>query len=210
MAGNNWFRRLLAGSRGRIVAELRKGPATVNELMERLSMSANAVRSQLSALERDELVIVQPGSSAGVGKPPNTYQLTVDVGSLTPKAYADVLDIVLSATRNRVGPQRYALILDDAAACIAGDRPLANSFEARLVETKKLLTALGAEVDVQRDGDKVRLSGTDCPLASTTSAHPELCGMLADVIGRRLGRTVTECCDRSSPLPRCRFAVHAA
>jgi len=207
MAGNNWFRRLLAGSRGRIVAKLREGPATINELTETLSMSANAVRSQLSALERDGLVMAQPQSSAGVGKPPNTYQLTGDVGSLTPKAYAAVLDIILCAARDRVGAARYAQVLDDAATRIAGDRPIATSLEARLVETKNLLGTLGAEVEVQRSGRKVRLQGMDCPLTSVVAGHPELCRMLADVIGRRLGVTVTECCDRSTALPRCCFAA---
>ena len=45
VANNRWLRRILGGSRGRILAELRRGPATVSELIERLALSANAVRA---------------------------------------------------------------------------------------------------------------------------------------------------------------------
>jgi len=202
---NHWFRRLLAGSRGRIVAELRRAPATINELSERLGLSANALRSHLAGLERDHLVVTEPVPAAGVGKPPLRYRLTEHVSSLTPKAYDAVLDVLLTVARERVGPQRYGQILHDAAQRIAGQQPVNGSFETRLADARKLLGALGAHVDVQRVGNKVRLLGTDCPLSSVVGSHPELCGMLAEVLGQRLGVAVAHCCDRSSPLPRCCF-----
>ena len=37
------------------------------------------------------------------------------------------------------------------------------------------------------------------------AAHPELCGVLAAVIARRLGVAVNDCCDRGATLPRCCF-----
>jgi len=205
MAVNEWLRRLLAGSRGRIVAELRRTPATIAELSERLELSANAVRSQLAALERDQLVAAEPVQTATVGKPPLRYHLTDQVGTLTPKAYDAMLDVVLTVARERVGPQRYGQILRDAAERIAGDAPVEGSFDARLADTRKLLAALGAQVDVQRVGGKLRMTGTDCPLSSVVGSHPELCAVLAEVIGKRLGVAVAHCCDRSTPLPRCCF-----
>jgi len=205
MAANHWIHRLLAGSRGRVVAELRRGPATINELTERLGLSTNAVRSQLAALERDHLVAAEPMQPSSVGKPPLRYRITEDVASLTPKAYDAMLDIVLTAARERVGPQRYGQILRDAAQRIAGDHAPQGSFEARLADTRKLLASLGANVDVERSGNKLRLLGTDCPLSSVVGTHPELCAVLAQVIGKRLGVAVAHCCDRSSALPRCCF-----
>ena len=202
---NHWFRRLLAGSRGRIVDELRRGPATINELGERLGLSANALRSHLASLERDHLVLAEPVQTATVGKPPLRYRLTEQVGSLTPKAYDAVLDVLLTVARERVGPQRYGQILRDAAQRIAGERQAEGPFDARLADARRLLAALGAHVEVQRIGNKVRLLGTDCPLSSVVGTHPELCAMLADVLGKRLGVAVAHCCDRSSPLPRCCF-----
>jgi predicted ArsR family transcriptional regulator len=135
--------------------------------------------------------------------------LAAAAASLTPKAYDTLLDTVLSVTRERAGPRGYTQILKAAAAKIAGRAPVGAEFSARLADTQALLTTIGAEVDVQRRGGKLRLVGTDCPLASVVGTHPELCSVLADVIARRLGVPVKQCCDRSAPLPRCCFEARA-
>jgi len=85
---NHWMRRLLSGTRGRLLAELRRSPATVNALTERLAISANAVRSHLAALERDGIVVLEPLQKQGVGKPAYQYRLTGEARSLTPNMSA--------------------------------------------------------------------------------------------------------------------------
>lgn len=205
MASNRWLRRLLAGSRGRIVAELRRAPATVSEMVDRLGLSANAVRSHLAALERDGIVVMEQVSRQGVGKPAHRYGLTTEAHALTPKAYDTMLDIVLTAACERVGEEGYSAILDEIAGRLAGEAPAAANLAARLAATQTLLAGIGAEVEVERRAGKLRLIGSDCPLAAIVPAHPELCGVLADVISRRLGVPVRECCERNVPLPRCCF-----
>ena len=205
VATNHWLKRLLAGTRGRIVAELRGAPATTAELTGRLAMSANAVRSHLAALERDGIVILEQRQRQGVGKPAYVYRLTAEAQALTPKAYDTMLDVVLDAARERTGAGGYAEILEAAADRIAGRPSGEASFGQRLADTQALLATIGANVEVERTGNKVRLRGTDCPLASMVVAHPELCGVLAGVIARRLGVAVNDCCDRRAALPRCCF-----
>jgi len=206
VATNRWLSRLLAGSRGRLLARLRRAPATINELGDELALSANAVRSHLAALERDGLVAIEQVPRRGVGKPAHQYRLTAEAAALTPKAYDAVLDVVLAAARDKVGPKAYAQILENVASRLAGDRrPARAGFEARLAETRALLARIGAEVTVERNGSRLRLVGTDCPLSALVAAHPELCGVLAGVVARRLGVSVRECCDRSTTLPRCCF-----
>ena len=203
---NPWLRRLLGGTRGRIVAELRRGPATINDLTERLAVSANAVRSHLAALERDQIVIMEQATRSGVGKPAHRYLLSSAASSLTPKAYDMLLDVVLSAARDRAGAPGYAELLHTIAARLAGDEvPREAGLESRLTDAQALLASIGAAVEVERSGDTLHLRGVDCPLASVVSTHPELCGVLADVIARRLGVPVRACCDRSGALPRCCF-----
>lgn len=209
MARNQWLNRLLAGTRGRLLARLRRAPATVIELTNDLTLSANAVRSHLNALERDGLVEMQPLPRKGVGKPAHQFRLTIGAASLTPKGYDTLLDTVLVVARERAGSRGYAQILKAAAAKIAGSAPAKMEFNARLADTQALLATIGADVEVRRRGEKLRLLGTDCPLASIVGTHPELCGVLADVISRRLGIPVKECCDRSASLPRCCFETHA-
>ena len=206
VVNHHWLRRLLAGSRGRILAQLRREPATINELTARLTLSPNAVRSHLAALERDGIVVPEPRRGAGVGKPAHVYRLTAEAQALTPKAYDALLGVVLDAARDRTGPDGYAAILRGAVDRLAGEpHPASASFEARLADTRAVLAAVGANVEVERDGNTVRLRGTDCPLASMVPTHPELCGVLAGVIARRLGVAVNDCCDRGATLPRCCF-----
>ncbi len=50
-----WRRRLLASTRGKILALLRADSHTVNELAEALELIDNTVRSHLTSLERDGL-----------------------------------------------------------------------------------------------------------------------------------------------------------
>jgi DeoR family suf operon transcriptional repressor len=205
------MRRLLAGTRGRILAELRLGPATVNALTERLAISANAVRSHLTALERDGIVVLEPLQKQRVGKPAYQYRLTSEALSLTPKAYDTMLGVILSAAREDAGMDVYKAILESAADRLAGPAPRQEAnFEARLAETKALLASIGADIEVERKGDKVRMRGADCPLASMVATHPELCSVLAGVISRRLGIAVNDCCDRSQTLPRCCFEAIVA
>jgi DeoR family suf operon transcriptional repressor len=207
MAINRWLQRLLGGSRGRIVAELRRGPATINELIERLTLSANAVRSHLAALERDGIVAPDEPVRGGVGKPACTYRLTASASALTPKAYDAMLATVLDATRERVGKGEYAAILRGVAERLAGGSRPSGTLDERLRDTRKLLAQIGANVEVQRSGNKLRLRGMDCPLAALVAVHPELCSVLAGVISRRVGVAVAECCDRSAELPRCCFEM---
>jgi DeoR family suf operon transcriptional repressor len=206
MKNNRWLNRLLAGTRGQLLTELRRGPATINDLVSRLALSANAVRSHLAALERDGLVEQNRVQRQGVGKPAHIYRLAPEASSLSPKAYDLMLGLVLDAAEDRSGPKGYAALLKEVAQRLAGDVDSERlSFEKRLEGAKALLASVGANVEIQRVGKKVRLVGSDCPLSSLVVAHTELCGVFADVIARRLGVTVTECCDRNSALPRCCF-----
>lgn len=203
---NPWLSRLLSGTRGRVLARLRQAPATIAELADALDLSANAVRSHLTALERDGLVTIEQRRSAGVGKPAHEYRLTADAGSITPKAYDTLLGLVLDSAQEQGGAKGYAQILRGVVNRLAGsERRSAGGFDARLAETRALLASVGAEVSVERTGKRLRLRGSDCPLAAVVPGHPELCKVLAAVIARRLGVPVSECCDRSVPLPRCCF-----
>jgi predicted ArsR family transcriptional regulator len=67
-----WRRRILASTRGKILALLRNGSHSVNELAETLGLTDNAVRSHLTSLERDGLV-QEAGTRPGIRKPHILY-----------------------------------------------------------------------------------------------------------------------------------------
>src|ERR1041385_9434973 len=69
MAPIEWSRRFLASTRGRIVARLRRGPATVEELALEVGLSENGIRVHLATLERDGWIY--GGGGGGRGGPPH-------------------------------------------------------------------------------------------------------------------------------------------
>ena len=72
-----WWERSNGGPvRGRIIALLRRGRSTVDELAAELHVTDNAVRPQLQLLEQEG--IVRPTGTrqgAGAGKPATTYEI---------------------------------------------------------------------------------------------------------------------------------------
>src|SRR5581483_8235735 len=71
---------------------------TVNDLAEALTLTDNAVRAQLTALERDGLVR-QSGSRPGRRKPNALYDLTPKAKQLFPKVYGVLLRHLLDVLK---------------------------------------------------------------------------------------------------------------
>src|SRR5438132_2469854 len=82
--------RFWSSTRGRIILLLRRESRSVNELAEALSLTDNAVRAQLVALERDGLVR-QTGTRPGKRRPNVLYDLTAKAEQLFPKVYGLIL-----------------------------------------------------------------------------------------------------------------------
>lgn len=80
------FQQFPENTRGRIVTTLRRGPATVDAIASELGLSHNAVRVQLTRMERDDVV-----RRIGVGwrttRPSQLYELTPAVTQLLSRAY---------------------------------------------------------------------------------------------------------------------------
>lgn len=197
--------RFFASTRGQVVALLRQGHATVEELATALELTDNAVRAHLAALERDGLV-AQHGLRRGVGKPAYTYQLTSEAEGLFPKAYGTVLNLLLGVLDERLPPES----VDDALREVG--RRLAESYPAptgdlhdRVSEAVTLLGDLGGLAAIESANGVVTIAGRSCPLAAAVDGHPETCllaeALLAEVIGAPV-------CQRCEPeVPRCRFDV---
>src|SRR5437588_5070051 len=93
--------RFLTSTRGKIITLLRRASRTVDELTQALSLTDNAVRAHLAALERDGIV-QQRGVRRGGGKPSSVYDLTPEAEQLFPKAYDPVLQHVLEVLSERI------------------------------------------------------------------------------------------------------------
>jgi predicted ArsR family transcriptional regulator len=81
---------LLDTSRGRIVALLRAGGGTADDIATRLGLTPSAVRLQIGAMERDG-VVRKVGKRRGTARPSVVYDLTPEIDQLLSKAYVPLL-----------------------------------------------------------------------------------------------------------------------
>ncbi len=201
--------RFLETTRGRIVALLRRGARTVEELSGSLGLTDNAIRNHLSTLERDGLVRqdgVRRGS--GAGKPAIVYDLAPEAEPLLSSAYAPVLRAMLDVlVADWPADQASAMLREVGsrlAVSVGGRAP--GDLRARVQAAAAVLTSLGGDVEVVESDGSLRIVGCACPLASAVRDHPELCRAVETLVGDVAGETMRSECEHGAR-PRCHFAV---
>lgn len=200
----HWLDRLVGGTRQDVIELLLRGDRTVQELADSIGVSANAIRGHLVGMERDGLVIQRETRRDTGGKPAAVYALSPDADELFPKAYAFVLEGILSVLDEREGPARVRETLAEvgARAAVPADGPE----EARVRAAADLLRSLGGTVEVRREPGRWTLRGFSCPLSAVTARDARVCGLAEALVQRTTGGTVVEVCQRGDR-SRCAFEV---
>lgn len=201
-----WNQRFLAGTRGQIIALLRRAGRTVNELAQALDLTDNAVRAQLSQLERDGLV-QQSGVRRGYRKPEHAYDLTSEGEQLFPKSYGPVFNLVLDVLKERVSKEEMDALLCEAgrrSAAVYAPAVLGKSLPERQQAALAALADLGGLAEIAEQSEGFLIQGARCPLAALVAAHPEVCRLAETMLTDILGTPVKERCEHGS-MPRCRF-----
>jgi predicted ArsR family transcriptional regulator len=208
MEKNKLDERFFESTRGRIVNLLRRATSTVNELVEQLGLTDNAVRAHLLALERDGLVR-QSGVRRGIRKPHFAYELTMEAERLFPKAYDLLLNELITVLKGRLAPGELEAVLRELGRSLAL-RQSANKrggLENRARVALKTLEALGGVAQLEKQDSKLLIRSASCPLAATVAEHPEVCQLAQALITEIVGVPVQEHCDRTGP-PSCRFEIN--
>jgi predicted ArsR family transcriptional regulator len=200
-----WLDRLLAGTRGQILRLLRRRERTVNELAAELKLTDNAVRTHLTALERDGLVEPLAGVPRGVGKPPVLYRAAAGADELRPKAYAPVLGALLQTLAARLPADELEEVLREAGRLAAGGQQAEGDLTARVEAAVQALGRLGGEGEVHTEGG-LSIRGYSCPLAAVVPGHPETCRLAESLVSNIVGAPVVEQCEKGAR-PRCGFRV---
>lgn len=203
-----WWESQIGGpTRGRIIALLRRGASTVEELAGELGVTDNAVRTHLQLLER-EGVVIATGSrrGPGAGKPAVTYEIAPAAEPSLSSAYALVLAALLQTLAERTSPDELDELLREVGRRLRPVAPKTGSLDTRVRAAGAVLSSLGAEIDVERTPDGFLLRGHACPLAAVVRGHPNACQAVEELVAGMVGAPVTERCDRSAA-PRCRFEV---
>jgi predicted ArsR family transcriptional regulator len=203
-----WRRRLLASTRGKILALLRADSHTVNELAEALELTDNAVRSHLTSLERDGL-IQQLGMRPGFRKPHILYSLTGEAEYLFPTAYGPLLRHVLAVIGRRLPSQELRTSLREVGRTAAMehlDQIKGKTPNQRIEIALSALNALGGEATVQEKEGRRFIYGNGCPLSAATAHHPEACLIVEALLSEIIDIPVKEHCHHGEA-PRCRFEI---
>lgn len=200
----HWLHRLIGGTRQNVLELLVRSDRTVQELADEIGVSANAIRGHLAALERDGLAVQREVRRETGGKPATVYALSREADELFPKAYAVVLQGVLSVLEEREGPEAVQQTL--AAVGARAAVPTGGSQEERVRAAAGVLESLGGTVEVLREEGRWKIRGFSCPLSAVTSEDDRICGLAETLVRETTGGSVTEVCQRGQR-PRCAFEV---
>jgi predicted ArsR family transcriptional regulator len=207
-----WETSVGGGARGRIIGLLRRAERTVEELASELGVTDNAVRAQLQLLEREGLVHQSRVRHTGsVGKPATLYAVPQGAEAYLSAAHAPLLAALLAALESRLNERELEALFRDVGRRLAegvdgvgGSAP--RELEARVKAAAAVLTALGAEIDVERTTSGYLLRGHACPLSDAVRVQPGVCRAIEELVAGVTGANVVECCDRSGS-SKCCFDV---
>lgn len=198
--------RFLATTRGQILLLLRRAPHTVDELAQSLHLTDNAIRMHLTILERDGL-LEQHGERRGTSKPAAVYALTPEAEQLFPKAYDQILSLLLETLQERMSAEELETLLRVVGRRLAGRLQDGGAIEQeRLARAVEALNDLGGLAELeQRDGN-IAIHGYRCPFAAAVPGHPQVCRLAETFLTALIGAPVQAQCDGSVP-PHCSFVV---
>lgn len=201
-----WERHFGDSTRGRIVAILRRGWHSVDEIAATLGLTDNAVRAHIATLERDGVVAAAGARRDGtVGKPATLYGVAEGADTLFSSAYAPALSAVIAELASKHTASEVESILRGAGARL-GPRG-SGTFAERVGDAATLLTELGADADVVETPDGYEIRGNGCALSQAVSSHPETCCMVEQLLAEVTGGKVCERCERGQNPPRCSFFI---
>src|SRR3712207_5696286 len=160
MAAAGFNKRFLETTRGQVVALLRRGARTVEELASAVGLTHNAVRAHLATLERDGLIrSVGVRRGTGAGKPATLFELHPEAEPLFSRAYAPVLRAVLDTIAERLPAPEAEELMRDVGRRLAAElgRELSGDLHARVQAAASLLAALGGEPYVEKGDNTLQL-----------------------------------------------------
>lgn len=207
MSVRGWNERLLATTRGKILALLRRQPRTVQDLAEELEITANTVRSHLATLERDGLV-QQSGTvrRPGAGKPAHMFELVPEIEPQFSKAYIPLLGTLLDVLEDRLGSQELLRLMTEVGQRLAPQWENGRDLAGLVNDTAALLDELGAVTTVEREHETFRIKGRGCPLSAVVCHRPEVCSAVLALIEALTGGKVVSRCERGER-PQCYFEI---
>jgi predicted ArsR family transcriptional regulator len=202
--------RFWTSTKGRIISILMREGSTVNELVEALDLTDNAIRAQLTTLERDGLV--RPaGSRPGRRRPNVVYHLTEKAEQLFPKMYGPLLRHVLDELKERLSPKKLEEFVRAVGRRVAPTYlPVVQASRSKksVERAVAVLRELGGFCEEHTGDGKIVLRCFECPFAEAVAGHPQVCLLVETVLAEALRVAARQRCQLALS-PKCRFEIEA-
>lgn len=196
----------LEGTRGRIVSLLRRSTLTANEIAARLGLTHNAVRVQLTALQRDELVR-EGGLQSSATRPAVLYELAPAAELVLSRAYIPFIAQLVRVLGEQLPPEQLEDVMRATGRRLAAKWPrLQGDLRQRVAGAAQLLEELGAPSDIEESEAGLVIRGCGCVLSAAVQGQPEVCHSMEALLSELIRAPVRECCGRGDR-PRCCFEV---
>lgn len=198
------------GLRGHVLLALKKAqPLTAQELADRHTVTANAIRRHLKELEAEGL-IEYVREQRGQGAPAFLYRLTAAGEALFPKGYEEALTALLtylerSGGRDQVRrffEQRFRAQADELRTRLAG-----APVEEKMAAITELLTEQGFMADWSVESGRVRLAEHNCAMHAVAEQFPEVCDTELHFLRELLGEHVERRSHIVSGCNSCEYAI---
>ena len=191
---------------GKVLALLRHGPSTVEQLAKALRLTDNAVRNQLRKLE-DLGLATRTGSRPGASKPSALYGITLDGQVQFSTLYLPVLMQFVRVAEGQCERRQLESFMIETGAALASTYPRpGGAVKNRVQVAARLLSSFGGVSEVRARNGTLTIRSASCPLAALTSENPAACKVLEGFLKQYLGAPVSVCCDVEDE-PRCCFEV---
>ena len=172
-----------------------------------LGITDNAVRAQLTSLERDGL-IRQHSLRRGPGKPSQSYTHTAEFEPVLSRAYLPFLVRLVRELAHRLPEDQLVALLGDLGRHWAAElHAETGDPKSRAAAASALLNELGGVTDVEERGGQLTIRGFSCPLDVVVRENPRVCLAIEALLSELTGAPMKECCDRSGERARCCFEV---
>jgi predicted ArsR family transcriptional regulator len=189
----------------------RHGRGTVKELGKLLGLTSTGIRQHLTVLERDNLVEARE-ERGRVGRPTLVYSITATADDLFPKAYDQLVSVLLEEMRATAGNEQLFPMLQRIAQRLAEphlDSVDGRSLGERVKTAAGVLEQQGCVAEVSETGDEYFIDEFSCPFpkaaerdGSVCTLHVEFVSLLTDAdtsLTRSLLRGESACTYRVRP-----------
>ena len=180
-----------------LVALKQRGPLTIAQLAEFLSLTGEAVRQQLLQLQRDGWVetraIAVAGERPKTGRPAVAYHLTQAGDHLFPKHYAELAVAMLDTVATEFGEPAVVKVLERLADDrVAAVEPTVRgmSLAEKIGSLKNWYLEDDPFMEAGADANGYRLVERNCPFLNTALHRPKLCSISVNALTRILGYRV--------------------